>query len=429
MTLPLIKAITPAHVELKIVDEYIDQIDFTERVNLVGITGLTMQIKRGYEIADKFREKGVKVVMGGMHVSALPEEALEHADSVVIGEAENVWEEVIRDFENRRMKSIYRCNELFDLKKSIFPDFSPIDFNRYLRPPFSNRPIFPIQTTRGCPHSCKFCSVTAFFGGTFRTKPIDLVRKEIKHYIATYDTRYYFFVDDNIIGQPTYARELFKALIPLKIRWLGQFCTTILKFPDLARLAADSGCTSAYLGIESLSRSALESVNKGFNKVEEYVAVFKLLNSVCIRPFASLILGFDDDNEDTFDKTVNFLIKNKVGKAYFYILTPFPGTKIYQEMKEQGRVITDDWNKYDCTHVVFKHTKLSAQQLEDGLWKAHRRFFGITRILTRNLKYAFNNPIKYSIFLFYDLHDRRMILKKRHPINESGKLYFKQLKS
>lgn len=416
LTLPLLKALTPKHVKVDIIDETIDEIDFDQKVDLVGITALTFNVKRGYEIASEFRKRGVTVVMGGFHVSALPDEALQYANSVVIGEAENIWEELIQDFEDKKLKFIYKSDRLCNLKKFLIPDYSSFNFDRYLKPFGSKGPFFPIQATRGCPFDCDFCSVTSFFGRTFRTKPIEFVIKEIRQT----KTGYHFFVDDNIIGNIGYAKELFKALIPLNINWLGQFSTNIVKDPGLVKLAADSGCLAAYIGLESLSQENLNSVGKHFNRVEEYAELFNLLNKNGIRPFASIIFGFDNDDEDVFDRTVNFLIENKAGKAYFYILTPLPGTRFYKKIEKEGRFLTKDWNKYDGAHVVFEHPLMSPERLEEGLWRTYQRFFTVPRILVRNLRYSLKNPIMYPLLLFFDLHFRRTVYKKKQPLNEGG---------
>ena len=416
LNLAILKAITPKGTEVKIVDELVDSINFDAEADLIGITAFTMQARRAYEIADEFRKRGKTVVIGGMHASALPNEALKHADSVVVGEAENIWGNLLQDFKDRKLRPLYKSEDVFDMGKSVIPDFSGVRLNRYVRPPFANKPLFPIQITRGCPFNCDFCAVTSFFGGSFRVKPIEQVLKEIKHYKATY----YFFVDDNIIGQPEYAKELFKALIPLKINWFGQFSTTLVKFPELARLAAKSGCGSAFLGIESISTKNLKSVNKNFNKTKEYTKLFQLLNKVHIRPWASIIFGFDEDDESIFEKTVRFLIKNRVGRATFFLLTPLPGTKLFTRLNNSKRIVNYDWNDYDLAHAVIKPKLMSGQQLENGLWHAYRKFFTIPKILIRDLKYSVNNPIKYPIMVFYDLSARKLIRQKKDPLIEGG---------
>ncbi|MFA5144004.1 MAG: radical SAM protein [Candidatus Omnitrophota bacterium] len=416
LTLPLIKALTPKNVEIRLIDEYLDEVDFKAQPDCVGITGLTSNIKRSYEIANKFRSKGVRVVLGGHHVTALPDEALQHADAVVIGEAENVWEDLINDLYSKKLKRIYSCDTLFDLKNSIIPDYSSIDLKRYLSAPFARGPLFPIQATRGCPFDCEFCSVASFFKGTFRTKPVSLILKEIKQLRATY----YFFVDDNIIGNPSYAKELFAALVPLKIHWIGQFSTTILKFPELVELAGKSGCTSAYIGIENLSDKNLKSVKK-INKINEYSDLLNMLNRNGIKPFVSMILGMEDDDKDVFIRNLDFLIKNKAGKAYFYILTPFPGTPLFERMNKENKIITKDWNCYDGSRAVFKHSRLSCKELEDGLWYSYRRFFSLSQIFKRNFTYLFKNPLMYLVLLFYDMYFHSAILKNTHPLSEGGK--------
>lgn len=412
LTLPLLKSITPKDVQVRIIDEQVETVNFDQPVDAVGITCLTLNSKRGYDIADQFRQRNIPVIMGGHHVTALPNEALMHCDSVVRGEGEDLWPMIINDIREKRLKQVYETGSLFNLEKSPIPDFSEIDFSRYLKPPLSSVPLLPIQATRGCPFNCDFCSVTSFLGPNFRMRKISSVIDEIQKR----GSAYYFFIDDNIIGNISYARELFKALSLVKIKWMGQFTTQIVNYPDLVELAAKSGCIGTYLGLESISTNALRSMNKKLNDVNRYKAIFQLLHKFKIRPIASIIFGFDTDDNSVFDETVNFLLNNRVGKAYFYLLTPFPGTKFYDKLAQGKRILSKDWNLYDCTHVVVKPNLISCEELEFGFWKAYRRFYSVQRILLRNLDYCSFNPLVYSISTFYDLKLRKTIMNFKHPL-------------
>lgn len=251
-------------IELSVTDEYIETIDFDEDVDLVGITASTCHAPRAHQIADEFRKRGKSVVMGGIHATALPNEALQHADSVVVGEAENIWEKVIRDFQKNKLDSVYKCDVFPDLKKLVIPRFDLTNSDKCIKALFAETPAIPISTTRGCPFNCSFCSVTKFFGIKYRLKPIENVLKEME----ALDANDFFFIDDNMMANHKYSEQLFREMIPLKIRWFSQFSTLVLQKPQLVELAGESGCHEVILGIESIDEKNLKSVNKLFNKPE-----------------------------------------------------------------------------------------------------------------------------------------------------------------
>ncbi len=400
-TLPTIAALTPNDA-VSITNEYIDEIDFEEDVDLVGITALTCQAPRAYQIADEFRKRGKTVVMGGVHATALPGEALKHVDSVVIGEAENLWEKVVRDVRKKKLERTYKASSLPDMKKLVLPRFDLIDSKKFMKAPFSEKPsILPMATTRGCPFGCNYCSVTKFYGGSFRTKPIDNVLTEIE---AT-GAGTYFFTDDNIVANSVYFSRLCRELSPLGIKWSSQCSTIIRNKPELVELAGKSGCREMLLGIESMDEKNLKSVNKKFNKPESYKELFKLLKQNGISPHVMLMFGMDNDNFDLFERTLDFLLENGVNFLRIFIVTPFPGTELYTRFERDGRIFDRDWSKYDGFHPLFFPPKISARELGESARRGHQRFYSSKNIVKRlwKLKRFYLDPRNSKESLLYDI--------------------------
>lgn len=416
LALAILNGLTPARHDVRVVNDIVEDIDFSADYDLVAVTAMTTQIGRAYQIADRFRELGVKVVIGGIHATILPDEVKAHADAVVIGEADNLWDDVLADFENNRYKEFYRDTSFPDLRKLILPRWDNMNLTIYPRPPGHNLPKMPLFTTRGCVFNCKFCSVSKYFGRTYRFKPISHVIKEIDHL----DTKNYLFVDDNIACNADYSRELFQALIKKKISWFSQISTTVLKTPDLIDLAAQSGCTSLFIGIESINRGSLKSVKKSFNKIEQYEELFARLRKAGIKPFPSIIFGLDDDTPEQFGATIEFLMKNKIGNAYFWILTPLPGTDLFEEMEKEGRILSKDWSRYNLSDVVFRPKNFTPDELYNGYWQAFQEFFSLKNIAKRLL---YNVPITARPFdafvrsLFYQMYYRRKVNSFDHPLS------------
>jgi len=372
INLPIIAGLTPNNFTVKIIDENIQDIDFSDIPDVVGITGMTAVINRAYEIADLYKKMGTKVILGGIHVSMLPDEALKHADAIVIGEVENIWGTLLSDLTNNQLKNIYK-GSVYDLstttgsvKRTI------INKKAYSMPN-------PIMTSRGCPHNCTYCSVTQFYGYKFRHKPVETIIKEIKEI----DDKWIAFIDDNIYGDIRHAKELFKKMIPLKIKWVGQGDMRIAKNPELLGLVRESGCEWLFIGIETISTKNLKFINKSFNTGDQYQESIKKIKSTGIKIFGSFIFGLENDDEDVFEHTVQFGINNRLDGANFYILTPFPGTELFKQMEKENLLLHKDWSKYDANHAVFRHKKLSKQQLEDGLIYAYDHFYSIPSIIKR----------------------------------------------
>lgn len=373
MNLGIVAALTPPGVEISLVDENLAPVDLDAKFDLVGITAVTQTAPRAYRLADSFRHTGATVVLGGIHPSVLPEEASQHADAVVVGEAEDVWPVVIQDFRNGALKKVYRS--------TARPDLADLPWaRRDLFPPKGYRLSLSLATTRGCPYSCAFCTVTSFFGRTYRFRPIPQVLQELE---SVRNGRLVFFVDDNIVGNPKRAKEFFRALIPYKIHWIGQASINMARDTELLDLASASGCTGLFVGIESLSPMSLASVSKRFNRVEEYEAAIKKIHSYGISIAGSFIFGFDYDTDDVFQETVNFVKKTRIETPQYGILTPFPGTAVHEGMEREGRILSRDWSKYRLDNVVFEPKLMSAKTLQEGHDWAWNQTFSFTSIFHR----------------------------------------------
>jgi radical SAM superfamily enzyme YgiQ (UPF0313 family) len=333
---------------------------------------MTANAPRAYELCQEFKKRGKKTILGGVHPTILPDEALEYADCVVVGEAEGVWKALITDFQNNELK-----NKYFNPKPDL-GEYVPKDFSKILKRRLFS--LVPIMTSRGCPYNCDFCCVTNLFGKEMRHIPVENVVRDIKESGA----KNFMFLDDNIIGHPKYARALFEAIKPLKIKWVGQASVSLLvKDNSLMQLAADSGCKALFFGIESVSTEQLQTMRKAFNEIEQLEDALKKIKKMGILIHASMVFGFDNDTKEIFDDTVKFLIKNKVSTVSFNVLTPYPGTKTYDSLKEEGRLITTDWRYYDHNTVVFEPVNMKPYELQMGKINARKKFYRLSSVLKR----------------------------------------------
>ena len=415
LALATLDSLTPDHHHVRIIDDIVDEIDFSVSYDLVGITAMTMQVERAYQIADAFRDRGVKVIMGGMHPTVLPQEAKQHADSIVIGEADNIWEQILDDCGNNALKDFYEDASFPDLQKLVIPKWDNLNLRAYPKRIGAKLPMMPIFTTRGCRLGCKFCSVTKFFGKTTRVKPISHVIQEIESTGATE----YLFVDDNITCNPDYSRELFGALAGRDLNWMSQISTTVMKNPDLIDLAAKAGCAGLLIGVESLSQASLKTVNKGFNKVEQYEEMIQRMQKNGINACLSFIFGFDEDTPEQFRHTIEFCKKNKVGYAILWILTPLPGTALFAEMEDAGRIEYDNWSMFDLTNVVFQPRNFSKQELYETYWKSYQKLYSLRSIASTLWHEAriSNNPVRgFFNSAFVQTYFRKKVYSRDHPL-------------
>jgi radical SAM superfamily enzyme YgiQ (UPF0313 family) len=342
---------------------------------------MTTTAQRGYEIADHFRSSGTRIVMGGMHASALPHEALAHCDSVIIGEAEGLWPNVLSDFRAGRLKAIYSHEQGFpSLTHQPRANWSLYRKKKYL-------PVHFVETTRGCPIDCEFCAVSSAFGGTYRNRPLDEVVQELEA-LEPFEgaltlKNCVFFVDDNIVSNRAYARELFTRIAHLKLRWFGQASVNIANDAEILRLCKASGCAGVFIGFESLSPETLSSVGKRVNRPEKYFDLVRKIHDHGIGIDGSFVFGFDSDNQAVFDNTLEFVFKAKLEVAYFSILTPYPGTRLHSRLEAEGRILSRDWSLYDANHVVFRPKTFKPDHLLDQYERALKELYSLSGIFKR----------------------------------------------
>ena len=378
LAFPILASLSPPDVDFSFTDDLLTPIHLEKdlkEVDLVGITVLTKTALRAYEIADAYRKKGIPVVLGGIHPTALPEEAKEHADSVVMGEAEEVWPHLIEDVRMGHLKPFYQQKGYTDLSKVPNPRRDILPKRGYL-------PLDVVQVTRGCPFRCEFCSVQKFFGETYRFRPIPDVVEEVRRLRH----RWMMFNDDNIIGNHSYSKELLNALIPLKKKWFGQASLSGLKAIENVELLAKSGCNSLFIGFESLSKKNLVTSKKFQNDPSEYREIIDTLHRHGIAICGSFVFGFDEDDPSVFEETVSFSIQTKLFSAIFMILTPYPETAFYHRIKNEGRLVQDQWwllkNPEDSApHFLPK--KMTGQALREGWKKAWKEFNSFPSIWKR----------------------------------------------
>jgi radical SAM superfamily enzyme YgiQ (UPF0313 family) len=376
LTLPMLAAVTPSKVDLRMVFETVEDIPFNESWDLVGLTGMGSGIVRAWQIADQFRAQGVKVVIGGIAASLChPGWSLSHADALVIGEAEELWPQVIEDLEGGRLQPIYRMSRRPPIESLPPPRYdllakSKIGFWR------------PVQATRGCPFTCNFCSVTSFFEGTYRKRPVDQVVRDVR-VAKKYGTRYIAFIDDNIGVDFDYCARLWETLIPEKIIWMSQCSLHITERPDMMELAHRSGCRVLSFGIESINQNSLKTIDKDWNRPERYQEAIKALRNNGIEVSAEMVIGLDGDDPSIFQRTFDFIIKNKIPVPRVHIITPVPGTPLYEALSRQGRILPTHFSDYTGGKVVFRPIHFQPEDLEKGYWKLYEKLFSWPAILRR----------------------------------------------
>jgi radical SAM superfamily enzyme YgiQ (UPF0313 family) len=389
LTLSLIAALTPPEHEVEIVEEvYGLKVNFGGDYDVIGISIMTQTCIRGYGLANEFRKRGKIVVFGGIHATSMPEEAIRFGNAVVIGEAEGLWNIVLDDIKHKRLKPFYKLDKLPDLQDHIRPRR---DLIKCSSGKFS---IAPIETTRGCPYNCDFCSVSRFFGTRQRHKAI----RDVMTDIESCTENNLFFLDDNITGDKRYAKELFREMIPLKKIWVGQASIQVANDPELMKLAYKSGCRALLIGFESMSDSGISQYRKTLKSIDENVQAVKKLHENGIMTMASLIFGLDSDTHEVFDVAYEFLTGAKAAFFQACVMTPYPGTPVFNKLREQGRILTDDWRRYDASKVIIKPDNISPEELLDGYNRIKWHFYSYKSILKRsypNIKMGFMEALLY----------------------------------
>jgi radical SAM superfamily enzyme YgiQ (UPF0313 family) len=407
LAIATLAALTPADVELSLLDDIVTKInpdkDIDDTADLAAITVSTRTARRAYELAAAYRQRGVRVVMGGIHPSAAPDEALEHCDAVVIGEAEGLWEQVIGDARHGHLARVYRHQALPAFRTAPRP-------KRTIFPRRHYAPIHTVQASRGCPFDCEFCSVTPFLGRAPRLRdPADVAEE-----ISSIGSRLIMFADDNITGHGAHSRALFRALEPLRLRWWGQASLQGIEDSETLRLMAASGCHGVLVGFETMSRASLVASGKRQNDPQQYLDAVRRLHDHGITVWAAFVFGFDDDGDDVFEATVDFARRAGVTMASFGVLTPYPGTRLYARLKAEGRLLDDRWwlREQRDGLPVFRPKRMSPEQLFERWQGAWKSFYSAASILDRFRQAPFISLFSLVSFLPLNLHQRRLTSQK-----------------
>lgn len=410
LTLATLAGLTPPGVELEALDDRMERIDYDAPRDLVGISVKTFTARRAYQIAGEFRKRGVRVILGGHHPTLMPDEALQYADSILTGEAEGVWPLVFEDLKRGRLEKIYHQPQTQTFE-NVKVDRSIFNGKKYL-------PIAMVETTRGCPFACNFCSVTTFFGRSFRHRPPEEVVKEIEGI----GKKFVFLVDDNIVADRTAAKALFRAMVPLKIRWVSQASLTMIKDRELMRLMRESGCVGVLTGIESINPVNLKQIHKSWNTVGiGYHEALKIARDHGIAIVGSFILGMDEDKPESLDQLLEFAIREKFFAVLFNLLTPYPGTQLYGQFLAEKRLTRPQWwldPDYRYGSAVFKPKNLSADELEQGRLRLYQKFYSPSSIWKRLWEPKAN---------LKDLRNAFTFLLMNLPANKEEKMRFGQV--
>ncbi len=403
----VLSALTPPEIERAFYDENIESIPLDEHADLVAMSVETFTAKRAYQIAEIYRKQNIPVIMGGFHPTFEPEEALEHAASVAIGDAESIWPQVLSDFQEGMLKRIYKSIKVSDTIQTSFD-----------RSIFKDKKYFPfnlVQWSRGCKFQCEFCSVKSFYPGSPISRPIDEVIIEIQGL----NNKPLFIVDDNIYQNKAGFTEFLLRIAPLKKKWGCQISLDITKDDDLMELLGKSGCIMVIIGIESLNKDDLNQMNKSSNlSISDYKSAINKFRKYEIMIYGTYIFGYDHDDGDQFEKAVNFAKCMKFAVANFNTLYPMPGTDIYVRLKNENRLLYEKWwldDEFYFGKAMFQPVFLSPEELEDGCFRAKRSFNSIVSIIYRMLDFKCNsrNLSNFIIYLILNLSNRKQIYKKQ----------------
>jgi radical SAM superfamily enzyme YgiQ (UPF0313 family) len=425
LSLAIIASLTPKNWEIEILDNNFEEVKF-KSADLVGITSFTCTANKAYEYAKLYRDNNVKVVMGGIHASILPDEALNYVDCVVIGEAEGVWGKVIEDFEKGELKQTYKA-ELMPFEKW------PIPRHDLLHPWYT---AASIQTSRGCPFNCDFCSVTMFNGNKYRQRPVDEVIEELK----VIKKEHVFFLDDNIIGvgnkHEERAIELFKRMKSegIKKKWFSYASVNFADNPKVLKAASECGCFSVFIGFEAEEDEQLKEMNKSLNiksGSKRYNEIVKKINRHKISVQGGIILGLDADTKESIDNRLKFVLEHGINSLSIVYLTPFPGTKLYSKLLEENRILRinypEDWTKYNFVNIVFKPKNLTVKELAQAFAMFIIKTYSKRSIRMRALVTLFNSR-SFRIAKFVYNNNMRILYesKANYKIFLENNLYVKK---
>lgn len=377
LTISTLKALTPPDVQTEFFDDRIELVDYDTQTDLVAITVEIYTARRAYAIAARFRKRGVPVILGGYHTTLNPDEAAQHADSILVGNAEGVWKDILTDFQSSGLKQRYSGGPGF---ADLLPDRSIFSGKKYSK-------MGVVETGRGCNFGCEFCAISAFHKGRYHQKSVEQVVADVRSARQAGKT-IFFFADDNIVADQKYAIALFKALTPLNIQWTGQGTLTMARNDELLHWMAKSGCKVMLIGYESLSEANLQQMKKAWSaKLGEVDALTDRIHAAGINIYATFVFGFDDDSRELYERTVDFALKHRFFFAAFNHLLTLPGTDIYSRLLREGRIIQDKWwlcPDYRYGDITFTHPTFTPEQLTAECRRARKRFYSLPNIWRRS---------------------------------------------
>ena len=361
----VVAALTPEGMEIQIIDENVEPVPFEAPFDLVGISVTTQQATRAYEIAGRFREKGIFVVMGGYHPTALPEEAKAHADTVILGEAEHTWPRFLSDFMDGRPLPFYRENGEVDLEASPIPRYDLVKPASYK--------VMNIQASRGCPHDCEFCAASKIYGRKFRHKGVEQVLREVEAVRRFHPSARINFSDDNMFADRTFGKALVRALLPLDLTWSASTDISVAEDEELLALLYQSGCVSLIIGFETVAENTLTSIDpwKGRQR-EKYLSAIDRIQRHGIGIMGTFIVGVDGDDPSVFDQLRDFALESNIFRFYISVVTPYPGSRLWRRLKEEKRLLDTEWSNYDLWGVNFQPKEMTIQQLQEGVLRLFR---------------------------------------------------------
>ncbi len=396
LAIAVLSALTPPHIERRFFDDRMESINYEMPTDLVAISVETFTARRAYQIAARYRAKGVPVVMGGFHPTLVPDDAREHADAIVIGEAEETWPQLLQDFAQGRMLQQYQASRRPSLADN-FPDRSIYADKTY-------QPIALVETARGCKFKCEFCSVTKFYQRSHVQRPVSDVVKEVSELTQ----RYLFFTDDNIGVNRERFRELLAGIAPLKVAWAAQVSIDVANDEDLLRLMRRSGCVCVLIGFETLNPKVLSQMDKAVNaQTEIYETACTAFRKHGIGIYGTFVFGYDGDNQSSFANTLEFAQKHGFFFTAFNHLVPFPGTPLYDRLNADGRLLHQKWwlsETYRFGDVSFRVSGMSERELAEMCYRFRQRFYGTRSILRRMTNWRANCPSLRRLFLYVSLN-------------------------
>lgn len=409
LVFPLLAAMTPAHWEVEVRIEVVDDIDYSSDADLIGIGTMGYAIYRGIEIAAEFRKRGKPVVMGGYMASLTAEMILEYVDSVIIGDAEKSYPRLLTDYErNKKIQRIYH-EPVDNLDGLPIPKYEFL-----LEKPIGD--MLPVQAGRGCNHSCSFCSIASLYSGRYMTRPVNEVIRDIQR-IKDLGFKKFYLLDDNIVSNPAYLKTLCKEIEPFRMTWASQCTLHLAKNPSLMEAVYRSGGRMMSFGVESITQEGLDNLGKSWLQVSEHITLIEKLSKAGFLVSSEMMLGTDSDTEDSIRATYDFVRKTRIAIPRFYILTPTPGTPLFKKYQSEGRLLTEEFKAYDGSRCVHVPAGISPESLDKLYWWLNRKLFSWKNIIRRTIfnPNSLKSPLMYLFALGVNLHYRRYIRKQVPP--------------